>query len=236
LDPFHGVWQNAESSSFPYAQSFQHENLQDSVRVKYDEHLVPHVFAQKERDLYFVQGYLTAQFRLWQMEVQTHSAAGRLTEVIGEPVLAMDRRKRRLGMPWAARKALHQYKNDSTLYPVLRAYSKGVNAYIRSLNYADYPVEYKLLDYAPEDWTPLKTVLLLQHMSLLLAGDDTDLASTNALKFLGDSLFHHIYPRFPDTLDPIIPASNPGILMPTLRLLPRVINLLTICPVTKINR
>ena len=76
LNPYSGVWQNEtnESTTGEIAIS----GLTDKVTVHYDAHLIPHVFAQNDLDLYRAQGYLTAKHRLWQMEFQTYAAAGRL--------------------------------------------------------------------------------------------------------------------------------------------------------------
>src|ERR1700730_7689264 len=72
LSPQHGFWQNADAANRDYNDDLKFSQLKDSVRVYLDERLVPHVFAQNEEDAYFIQGYLHAKFRLWQMEFQTH--------------------------------------------------------------------------------------------------------------------------------------------------------------------
>jgi len=84
LDPFGGFWQNAESPTFNPPSVLQFADLENQVTVVYDSLLVPHIFAQTDHDLYFVQGYIMAFFRLWQMEFQTHFAAGRLSEIVGK--------------------------------------------------------------------------------------------------------------------------------------------------------
>ena len=83
LSPQHGFWQNAEPADFDYTANLQFANLQGKVQVYFDNRLVPHVYAEKENDAYFVEGYLHAKFRLWQMEFQTYAAAGRLSEYNG---------------------------------------------------------------------------------------------------------------------------------------------------------
>ncbi|MEJ7675433.1 MAG: penicillin acylase family protein [Chitinophagaceae bacterium] len=83
LSPQHGVWQNAESVDEDFTANLSFPQLTGKVNVYLDDRLVPHVFAEQENDAYFVQGYLHAKFRLWQMELQTLSAAGRASEVIG---------------------------------------------------------------------------------------------------------------------------------------------------------
>jgi len=84
LSPQAGVWQNAEPVNQDFSENLSFPQLSRKVNVYFDERLVPHVFAEQDDDAYFVQGYLHAKFRLWQMEFQTHAAAGRLSELIGK--------------------------------------------------------------------------------------------------------------------------------------------------------
>jgi penicillin amidase len=102
LSPQQGVWQNAEDANATFNEELHFPQLKGKVNVYLDERLVPHVFAEKENDVYFVQGYLHAKFRLWQMELQTLAAAGRASEVVGDIALQHDREFRRLGMVYAA--------------------------------------------------------------------------------------------------------------------------------------
>ncbi|HET9747427.1 MAG TPA: penicillin acylase family protein, partial [Chitinophagaceae bacterium] len=101
LSPQFGIWQNAEESDCDFSCDLKLEGLNGKVEVFMDERLIPHVFAADDVDASFVQGYLHAKFRLWQMEFQTHAAAGRVSEIIGDRALAYDRTKRRLGMIYA---------------------------------------------------------------------------------------------------------------------------------------
>src|SRR6476661_228771 len=100
LSPQHGFWLNAESVNKNFSEDFNVKGLEGKASVYFDERMVPHVFAENDNDLYFVQGYLHAKFRLWQMEFQTHAAAGRLSEIMGKgkAFLDKDRLFRRLGM------------------------------------------------------------------------------------------------------------------------------------------
>src|SRR5690606_18306530 len=83
------------------------------------------------------------------------------------------------------------------------------NAYIKSLEYSAFPLEYKLLDYEPEAWTNLKSALLIKYMGDDLTGATDDLENTNALKYFSLSQFDQLYPDFPDSLYPIIPQVHP---------------------------
>lgn len=208
LSPQHGFWQNAEPASQNYSANLKLPELKGKVDVYFDERLVPHVFAEQENDAYFVQGYLHAKFRLWQMELQTFAAAGRASEIVGEKALNHDREFRRLGMVYAAEIALQEIEKDPAIKAQCDAYTAGVNAYIETLTGSSLPVEYKLIGYKPEKWTNLKTSLFLKYMSYDLAGRDDDFEMTNAKSFFSTDDFSKLYPEIQDSLDPIIPKGT----------------------------
>lgn len=214
LSPFHGFWQNAENKPISIESKLYAEGLKDSVNVYFDELLIPHIFAQNDNDLYFTQGFVTAYHRLWQMEFQIHAAAGRLAEVLGPTsgktsIVDIDRGKRRIGLMHAAQASQEMLKKDDPeLYALLESYTAGINTYITSLSYADLPIEYKLLDYKPEPWTPLKSFLLVSNMHNMLSRGEADLENTNALKKWGREVFDILYPERPDVVDPVIPIGT----------------------------
>ena len=168
LSPQHGVLQNAEPVKQDFSADLSFPQLAGKVNVYFDDRLVPHVFAEQENDAYFVQGYLHAKFRLWQMELQTHAAAGRASEIIGDKALIHDREFRRLGMVYAAENSLKEMENDPETKGQCDAYTAGVNAYIESLTESTLPLEYKLIGYKPEKWSNLKSALFLKYMSYFL--------------------------------------------------------------------
>ncbi|MCM4169604.1 Acyl-homoserine lactone acylase QuiP [Arenibacter antarcticus] len=204
LDPVHGAWQN-EHSETGEDKELVLEGLNEAVSISYDAQLIPHIFAQNDTDLYKAQGYITAKHRLWQMEFQTHAAAGRVSEIVGDAALEFDRAQRRKGMVFGAENSLIKMQEDPETMSFLEAYKEGVNAYIDQLKPKDYPVEYKLLDYSPEPWTIKKTALLLMYMTDMLAGGDSDLEYTNFLNTYGKERFDLFYPDFFDIVDPVIP-------------------------------
>ena len=214
-----GVWRNAEPSNQDFNANLKLENLEGKVDVYFDERLVPHVFAEQEKDAYFVQGYLHAKFRLWQMEFQTHAAAGRISEIVGSKGIQFDRNQRRIGMVFAAENALAAMEQDPQTRTSLDAYTAGVNSFIAQLNTSDLPIEYKLLGYEPEKWTNLKSALFIKQMTNTLAGYDRDLEYTNALEILGEEKFRMLYSDIPDSLYPVITADSPYI-KPALAILP----------------
>ena len=204
LSPKHGFWQNIEMDPIEAPAAFELPNLKGEVRVSFDKHLIPHIFATNDEDLFFAQGYITAFHRLWQMEFQLKATAGRLSEIFGEQALEFDRSQRRKGLTYGARRSLEEIRKDPASYSLVQAYTRGVNAYIDQLSYEDLAIEYKLLDYQPEPWTEFKCALMLKEMADQLSRGDEDLEYTNALKKWGPELFNTLYPEALPGLDNFI--------------------------------
>jgi penicillin amidase len=210
LCPQKGFWQNAEDTSSNYVLKIHSDQLQGKVDVYLDNRMVPHVYAQKENDAYFAQGFIHAKFRLWQMEFQAYAAAGRLSEIMGEQsgttnFLKIDLMFRRLGMVYAAERSLQEIESDTLTKAECDAYTAGINNYISTLREEDYPIEYKLLDYKPEPWTNLKTALFLKFMSYDLTGRDDDFEHTNARSLFTKRQFEELYPYGQPLMETIIP-------------------------------
>lgn len=149
---------------------------------------VPHITAGRWEDAIFLQGYATAQDRLWQMDVLRRLAAGDLSEVFGSSTLELDREARGLLM-WQIAE-----EHAATLLPAERAifaaYARGVNYFIET-HRKDLPLEFTLLRYDPRPWTIVDSVLCglqmyrslttnwrgeLRKMAMLQAGDPAKVA------------------------------------------------------------
>jgi penicillin G amidase len=164
------------------------------AQVGFDDRRVPYIKAENAIDLYFLQGYVTARARLWQMDFQTRFAAGRLSEIVGSKALALDMEQRLKGMTFASEQALMAFESDPEMKKVLDAYTRGVNAWIESLSYSDYPLEFKLLNYSPEPWTNFKSALMLKYMADLLTGTTYDMELGWVLRNLGVDYLEQWYP------------------------------------------
>jgi penicillin G amidase len=123
--------------------------LQAPVEVLRDGHGVPHLRAQSLEDLFFAQGYVTAQDRLFQMDLSRRLAMGQLSEILGKSTLQLDTENRTLGFPEATERAVQDL--DPDLRKLLDAYSAGVNAFIAS-HRNSLPIEFVLLRYQPRPW------------------------------------------------------------------------------------
>ncbi len=131
------------------------------ARIVHDARGVPHIEAGSWQDAVFLQGYVTAQDRLWQMDALRRLAAGNLSEIIGRATLEADREARRLRL-W--RLAIANYKTlPEGDREVLEAYARGVNYYIRQRQ-DRLPMEFRLLGYRPRPWTPVDSILCALQM------------------------------------------------------------------------
>jgi penicillin amidase len=208
LNPFTGFWQNAESLSKNENINVVLPDTKDDVQISFDDRMIPHVFAKNDHDVYYAQGYVTAMHRLWQMDFQTRYAAGRLSEVVGKKAIELDRYQRRMGMVYGAENSATGMMADRESREMILAYTAGINAYIHSLSAAELPLEYKLLDFKPEDWTPIKCALLLKQMSAVLAMGSNEFYMTNIRKKFGTEVVKDLFPDYPFKEDPIIPVGT----------------------------
>ena len=133
--------------------------ISSKVRVIRDEHGVPTIEAATLDDLFFAQGYVTAQDRLWQMEMMRRAAAGELSEVIGESTVKMDREQRILGLRIAAEAAEKSMSLSVRDRVYFDAYARGVNAFLES-HRDRLSLEFRLLKYTPRPWTVTDSLLV----------------------------------------------------------------------------
>ncbi len=135
--------------------------ISSPVTVRRDEHGVPHIEAANLEDLFTAQGYVTAQDRLWQMDMTRRYVAGEIAEVLGKGLVAHDRVQRLLEMrPTAERIIANTNPRDRRF---LDDYSRGVNTFI-STHQDNLPAEFGLLMYKPKPWQPVDCMLILLGM------------------------------------------------------------------------
>lgn len=127
------------------------KGISGNVRILRDKWAVPHIEAENESDLFFAQGYVHAQERLWHMEMNRRISQGRLSEMFGKIALDTDRLLRTLGFNRLGKADWEKFK-DSDMAKVAESYCAGINAWID--NCKNLPVEFKLLKIKPEKWKP----------------------------------------------------------------------------------
>ena len=156
-----------------YSQDVRLPGMQDEVTVYRDSHAVPHLYAKNEDDLHRAVGYVMAQDRLWQMDLIRRATQGRLAEIFGRDLVETDLFLRALRIPEKSRLILSQ--TEEPLIRAVQAFADGVNQFIEA-HLKRLPVEFTLLGYAPEKWTPEHSMNLVGYMAMDLAvAMETDL-------------------------------------------------------------
>jgi len=161
--------------------------LEQRAEVLSDAYGVPHVFAQNAHDLFYLQGYVTAQDRLFQMDLYRRAGAGRLAEVLGEPALDADRQMRTYGLARAAAAEPGILREETRA--MLAAYADGVNKLLEQRG-ESLPIEFLILGYRPERWTPLDSVVVAKLQAYDAASNLSQelLRASLALRFGTDAL------------------------------------------------
>jgi penicillin amidase len=169
------------------------QGLSAPVTVIRDAQGVPHVTAAALEDLLFAQGYVTAQDRLWQMDLTRRYAAGEMAEILGPGLVEHDRQQRILGLRQVADAAVARLTpQDRALF---QAYARGVNAYVAQSR-DHLPLEFRLLGYAPRPWAVEDSVLcgLIFHEMLTFRHARTLLDREWVLARVGPQLAADLYP------------------------------------------
>ena len=173
----------------------QIDGLRDKVEIVRDKNGVPHIYAQNQDDLFFAQGYVHAQDRLWQLEFNRRVAAGRLSEILGSATVETDTYLRTLGMYRTAQAEAAAL--DPETKAILEAYAKGINAFVAS-HQDSLPLEFVILGFKPEPWTPADTLGWGKAMALNLGGNmDMEVWRSRAIARLGADRVADLEPGYP---------------------------------------
>lgn len=184
--------------------------LSARVEVLRDSHGVPHIRAQSLGDAVFAQGYVTAQDRLWQMDLGRRNAEGELAEVFGDHALHRDIANRTLGLPRVAESALADLTPEER--SLLDAYTHGVNAFIESHRHR-LPWEFAILRYQPAPWRPIDSVASSLNLAASLSQTwEADLMRERIAAKLGKDLYTDLFPDHSALDVPVaeVPASAPA--------------------------
>src|SRR5438270_8518409 len=139
------LFARAEKSVSPINGELKISGLQKQVKVARDNWGVPHILAQNQHDLFFAQGFIAAQDRLFQMELWKRAGQGRLAEVLGKSAAERDRYARLLRYRGDMQAEYNSYAPDA--FEILQSFTDGINAYIG--NSRTLPIEFKIAGFAP---------------------------------------------------------------------------------------
>ncbi|MBZ5534334.1 MAG: penicillin acylase family protein [Acidobacteriia bacterium] len=178
------------------------------VTVYRDAIGVPHIFAQSTEDVAFVQGYVTAQDRLWQMDMFRRNALGELSEVLGEPTLRLDEDHCRLGFREAASRTLEEIDPDSRR--ILDRYAEGVNAFMRT-HLERLPIEFRILRYRPRPWNSRDSLSIALMMAETLNHTwERDIFRARLLEKYGPEILKDLYPTHSKYEIPLVGMDTTG--------------------------
>jgi penicillin amidase len=162
------------------------------VTVFRDGHGVPHIQAENLDDLFMAQGYVSAQDRLWQMDMARRMAAGDVSEILGSSFLDHDRMQRTLLIRETAERIVANLSENDRRY--INDYTQGVNIFIAT-HEDNLPAEFRLLRYKPQAWQPVDSALIMMGMVQLLDQRwDQKLTRERVTARLGPTLAAQLYP------------------------------------------
>lgn len=207
LNPFNGLWVNGDKNLVD--QKIEFSEILGPTQIVYDRQMVPHIYAGNEFDAYFAQGFITARDRLWQMEVQSRVVEGALSEIFGSRTIESDQFMLRSGLNDAAFSSYEQLISNPITRQAIEAYTAGVNRFLETLRYRDFPVEYKILNLKPRRFRPQYVAFILKLMEFMLSSKTSDLRMSRTLAKFGRGVVNELFPNFPFNNDPVIPKGTP---------------------------
>lgn len=186
--------------------TIQVSGLHAPVQVVRDSFGIPQIYADNLEDLFFAQGYVTAQDRLWQMEFQRRVGHGRLSEVLGKSTLKTDRFLRTIGTSRAAEQDLAAL--DPETRTILEAYARGVNAFIGG-HKDNLPLEFTILSFTPAPWQPVDSLVWAKMMAWDLGGNwESELLRTRLIAVLGEERARQLLPAYPEDAPTIVEGAR----------------------------
>jgi len=168
--------------------------LHHSVRVQRDRWGIAHIHASDQHDLFFAQGFVAAQDRLFQMELWKRAGQGRLAEMLGPSAVQRDINALRLKYRGDITQEYRSYAPDTQ--EILQAFTAGINAYIADIQrpgHPGLPVEFSLAGFTPEPWKPEDCLNRLAAYAMMANASD-ELLHAQVVASLGaeraSELFH----------------------------------------------
>lgn len=166
---FDARWKHEAASRAPRCDGQVAVGVNSAVTIERDRWGIPHIFADGHRDLFFGFGYAMAQDRLFQMDYLRRKGLGRLAEVLGPEGVPLDLVARTVGLNRIAKEEWSRLPQETR--DVLQAFADGVNAWIMQCSENEkLPIEFDLLDYRPEPWSPIDSLAIESEFRWYLTG------------------------------------------------------------------
>src|SRR5262245_30124309 len=175
--------------------------LQQPVDICRDAWGIPHIRAENEHDVFFAQGFVLAQDRLWHMDYDRHRALGRWAEFAGPAGLKEDRLMRTFRLTRAAQ-ADYQV-SSAAARAMLEAYTNGINAFRQTTR--ALPIEYTILDCTPESWEPWHCLAVYKVRNMLMGTYEMKLWRARLALGLGPEKAAALFREYPQA----VPVTTP---------------------------
>ncbi len=205
-----GGWWWIRASLPPLDGEIRVSGLSGPVEILFDEAGVPHVYARDAEDAWFAAGVVHARDRLWQMELYRRVTRGRLSEVLGEATLGIDKRFLTLGLRDAA--DAEWARAAGPVRAALERYAAGVNSVLESqVTLRQRPIELQLLRFVPDPWTPVDTLAVGRLLAWRLAENhQSELVRAAVALSLGPAAARELAGRYPADAPTVLGSAVPG--------------------------
>ncbi len=196
----------------PYLNDYQKDGelklpgLEKSVTIKRDEKAMAYIYAENLHDAIMAQGFVTAQDRLFQMQLTRLFAQGRISELAGEKARALDTRMRTFGLHGIAKKQAAVLNRETRDF--FQWYVDGVNAFIKECP-KDAHLEFKLAGIKPELWTVADSLSVLYYMGFSTSANiQTEIVAQMLIEAVGPDKAMEIMPININPDDPTDPKKS----------------------------
>ena len=178
----------------------------DNVEIIRDSYGMAHIYAKSDNDAFFALGYCAAQDRLFHMDLVRRAARGRLAEIMGPPLVKVDKLFRTITAGKRVEEMIREYPPD--IMEAGNAYAAGVNFYLKNRE-GPLPIEFTILGYAPEPWQFSDSVAVIYYMAWdLNAAFSNEMLYASVIKKLGEKLAKDLFPAYPEGYPTIIPEGS----------------------------
>lgn len=167
-DEFDAWWRRTTQARAAARRGEVQLDVTAQVTIERDEQGIPHIFAENDHDLFYGFGWAMAEDRLFQLDWLRRRGLGRLAEIIGPEGVELDTIARTVGLNRIA--AAEWERLSPAVQQTLKAFSAGINAYIASCEEGLFPIEFDLLRYRPEPWSPIDCLAIENEFRWYLTG------------------------------------------------------------------
>jgi penicillin G amidase len=180
--------------------------IQDEVEIIRDSFGMPHIYAGSDQDAYFALGFCQAQDRLFQMDLARRTGQGRLSEILGTPLIKVDKLFRTLNAALPSKKWKEEMTPESL--NSLKAFSAGVNHFLKT-NESPLPIEFTILGYAPDPWTLYDSMAVMLYMGWSQNyAFKTELLHAAIVRHVGKEMARELFIDYPSGFPAIIPEDE----------------------------